>query len=303
MKLTGLHILLTYKCTYECDHCFVWGSPQQAGVFTLEQVEDVLQQALQVNSIRQIYFEGGETFIYYAVLVKAVRRAHELGFNTGIVTNGYWATSAADAWSWLRPLAEAGLNKLEISSDMFHGHKSAMSSEHPGLKAASRLGIPASIITVDAPQGYRDPESADPGSTLVGGDVMFRGRAADRLTAGLPRQPWQSFDACPYENLSDPSRIHLDPFGNLHLCQGLVMGNLWKRPLKEIVDTYDALTNPIIAPLVAGGPAQLAQEHHVAHDPAYVDACHFCYTMRQRLRPKYPEILAPDQMYGVPQKE
>ena len=24
MKLEGLHILLIYQCTCECDHCFVW---------------------------------------------------------------------------------------------------------------------------------------------------------------------------------------------------------------------------------------------------------------------------------------
>ena len=26
MELTSLHILLTYQCTCECEHCFVWGS-------------------------------------------------------------------------------------------------------------------------------------------------------------------------------------------------------------------------------------------------------------------------------------
>ncbi len=34
MKLTGLHLLLTYKCIYECDHCFVWGSPRQTHSLT-----------------------------------------------------------------------------------------------------------------------------------------------------------------------------------------------------------------------------------------------------------------------------
>ena len=45
MKLSGLHILLTYQCTYECEHCFVWGSPRQEGTLTLEQVEEILKQA------------------------------------------------------------------------------------------------------------------------------------------------------------------------------------------------------------------------------------------------------------------
>ena len=45
MKLEGLHILLTYQCTSECDHCFVWGSPRQTGTLTFAQIEQILGQA------------------------------------------------------------------------------------------------------------------------------------------------------------------------------------------------------------------------------------------------------------------
>jgi len=45
MKLTGLHFLLTYQCPFECDHCFVWGSPWQSGVMTLADIRNFLQQA------------------------------------------------------------------------------------------------------------------------------------------------------------------------------------------------------------------------------------------------------------------
>ena len=50
-RLNGLHILLTYRCLSACDHCFVWGSPDQTGVFTLESLYRVLDQAQQVRSI------------------------------------------------------------------------------------------------------------------------------------------------------------------------------------------------------------------------------------------------------------
>lgn len=33
--LTGIHILLTYTCTRECDHCFLHCGPKQEGTFTL----------------------------------------------------------------------------------------------------------------------------------------------------------------------------------------------------------------------------------------------------------------------------
>ncbi len=45
MKLTGLHLLLTYECNYECDHCFVWSSPRQSGTMTLDKIERILDQA------------------------------------------------------------------------------------------------------------------------------------------------------------------------------------------------------------------------------------------------------------------
>ena len=32
--ITGIHILLSYACTNQCDHCFVFSSPQAKGTFT-----------------------------------------------------------------------------------------------------------------------------------------------------------------------------------------------------------------------------------------------------------------------------
>ena len=118
MKLEGLHILLTYQCTYECDHCFVWGSPRQTGTLTLEQIENILLQAKDAG-VTSIYFEGGEPFLYYPVLMKAVHKAADMGFEVGIVSNAYWATSVADAEEWLRPFV-GRLADLTVSSDLFH---------------------------------------------------------------------------------------------------------------------------------------------------------------------------------------
>ena len=299
MNLTGLHILLTYRCTYECDHCFVWGSPQQTGVFTLAQLEAVYRQATELGTVRTIYFEGGEPFLYYPILVKAVARAAALGFRPGIVTNAYWATSPDDALEWLQPLFEAGLADISLSSDLFHGDEMETPESRIGLAAARRLGLEAGTLCIDPPTGYRDPTRYAPGAPVTGGGVMYRGRAAEKLVEGLPRQPWESFTTCPYEDLADPGRIHLDALGNLHLCQGLVLGNLFERPLGQIVADYDPAVHPVVGHLLAGGPARLVQRYALDHQAGYVDACHLCYRARQALRGRFPALLGPDQMYGV----
>src|SRR5271157_696526 len=119
MKLSGLHILLTFQCTRQCEHCFVWGSPHQRGLLALEQIKQVLDQAKDAG-VEWIYFEGGEPFIYYDVLVQGVLLAAEMGFTVGIVSNAYWAVSVRRAAELLQPFAGC-LSDLTVSSDLYHG--------------------------------------------------------------------------------------------------------------------------------------------------------------------------------------
>lgn len=294
MKLEGLHILLTYQCTYECEHCFVWGSPRQTGTLTLEQIENILGQAKEAG-VTSIYFEGGEPFLYYAILVQAVRRAANMGFSVGIVTNAYWANSVADAEEWLRPFV-GRLADLTVSSDQFHCGEPMGELPQNALAAAKWLNIPTGMISIAQPATEARQTH---GQIEDEGAVMYRGRAAEMLVDQATGQPWESFDSCPHEDLRQPGRIHLDPLGNLHICQGIVIGNLFEKPLKQICDEYDAEAHPICGPLLEGGPAALVTEYNLPHGFSYADACHLCYEGRLTLRARFPQYLKPDQMYGA----
>jgi MoaA/NifB/PqqE/SkfB family radical SAM enzyme len=294
MKLEGLHILLTYQCTCECDHCFVWGSPWQTGTLTLEQIEQILAQAKEAG-VTSVYFEGGEPFLYYAILVQAVRKAADKGFSVGIVSNAYWAKSVADAEEWLRPFV-GRLADLTVSSDLFHCNEAMGERPQNALVAAKWLNIPTGMISVAQPNadaqqshGQIEEESA----------VMYRGRAVEKLVPHATRHPWERFDSCPHEDLREPGRIHLDPLGNVHICQGIAIGNLFEKPLKQICEEYDADVHPICGPLLDGGPAALVTQYNLPHESSYADACHLCYAARISLRPRFPGQLSPDQMYGV----
>jgi MoaA/NifB/PqqE/SkfB family radical SAM enzyme len=294
MKLAGLHILLTYQCTYECEHCFVWGSPWQTGTLTLEQIERILGQAKEAG-VTSIYFEGGEPFLYYGILVRAVRKAADMNFSVGIVTNAYWANSVADAEEWLRPFA-GRLADFTVSSDLFHCREAMGERPQNALTAAKWLNIPTKMISVGQPNAGAQQSQ---GQLEEQNTVMYRGRAAEKLASLATRHPWEGFDSCPHEDLREPGRIHVDPFGNLHICQGLSIGNMFETPLKQICEEYDADVHPICGPLIAGGPAALVTEYNLTHAASYADACHLCYEARTLLRTRSSQYLAPDQMYGV----
>jgi MoaA/NifB/PqqE/SkfB family radical SAM enzyme len=237
--------------------------------------------------------------LFYPTLLEGVRQARSLGFKAGIVTNAYGAISEEDAELWLRPLAELGIDHLSVSDDQFH-HQDEDSPAKRALAAACKLGIPTAPICIEKPFVEAKPgEGLEQGAAVVQGGAMFRGRAVENLTEGLPLRPWGELVECPHEDLQSPSRVHVDSFGNVHLCQGLSMGNMWERPLSELVRDYAADSHPICEPLVNGGPAQLAKRYDVARDEEYVDECHFCFLVRRALIDRFPKHLGPRQVYGL----
>lgn len=297
--LKSAHFLLTYACNLECDHCFVYSGPNVEGTFTSKQIRNVLDELAKIGTVKRVYFEGGEPFLFYPLMVEGIRLARDLGFETGVVTNAYWATSEEDAKLWLDPLKNLRVADISISDDPFHYENEKTNPAKMALTAGMKLGMPASVIRIDKPVAESIDKEQAKGKPVVGGSVMFRGRAVERLVEGLPKRPWKEFTECPYEDLENPERVHLDPFGEIHICQGLSMGNMWKTPLSRIIETYDAHSHPICGPLVRGGPALLAKEYDLKHDDEYVDACHFCYLARLALLTSFPEYLAPRQVYGL----
>jgi hypothetical protein len=265
----------------------------------LSDLLSVLDQAAQVPSIRSIYFEGGEPFLFYPILAEGIRAASDRGFDVGVVTNGYWARTVEDALLWLAPVAER-LADVSVSTDLLHSKAKVSPESRNVLVACEQLGIPAAAITCELPAGSASGEpQRGRGQPVEGGGIMYRGRAAVRLAQEAPHRSWESFDECPHEDLEAPERVHLDPLGNLHLCQGLVMGNLFERPLQEILESYRVSDHPIAGPLAAAGPAELVRVYDVPHAAAYADACALCYAARLQLRPRFPTLLGPDAMYGV----
>jgi hypothetical protein len=164
------------------------------------------------------------------------------------------------------------------------------------LVAAKWLNIPTGMISVAQPD---EAGCESHGQLESGSAVMYRGRAAVNLSGRASGQPWDSFAACLHEDLREPGRIHLDPLGNLHICQGIAIGNLFEKPLKQICQEYDGDAHPVCGPLLSGGPAALVNEYNLPHASHYADACQLCYDARLSLRARLPECIRPDQMYGV----
>ncbi len=298
--LSGIHFILTYTCNFECEHCFLYSSPTSQGTFTISQVTRVLDEAVKIGTVEWIFFEGGEPFLFFPLLNESIKRANTKGFKVGVVTNAYGAISDEDAELWLRPLTESGLSFLNVSNDRFHYGEELENPATIASSVARRLNIETSPICIKPPKDSQQSSNGEnKGQPVVGGGPKFRGRAVEKLSENLPLRPWKDLCECPYEDLESPSRVHIDPHGNVQICQGISIGNMWMTPLSELVSNYRSDSHPICGPLIRGGPAELAKELGVKPEAGYIDECHFCYLVRMEIIDKYPDCLTPKQVYGI----
>jgi hypothetical protein len=233
--LTSIHFLLTYACNFTCDHCFLYSGPQAKGTFTIALLKEMIDQAAQVPGIESVCFEGGEPFLYYPVMVEGIHYARQLGLKTGVVSNAYWATSPQDARLWLQALADLGVGNISVSDDSLHfGDEQETPAKH-ALAAGKAMNLSMGSLCTEKPM----VKIVD-GKRTVAGSTLFKGRAVEKLIGELPRRPWQELVTCPHETMADPSRVHLDAYGFVHLCQGLCMGNALQTPLRALLMNYRA---------------------------------------------------------------
>ena len=199
---------------------------------------------------------------------------------------------------WLFALKDLEISDLSVSDDEFHSDDVARSPAKTAAIAARDLGLPVSSITIRQPDNEAKKRSAK-GEPVMGSGALLKGRAVEKLAAGLPLFKPESFTECKDEELRNPRRVHLDPFGHVHLCQGLTMGNAFETPLSELVAGYNAKDHPVCGPLLDGGPALLAEEYGLKMESDYASPCHLCYAARRELIDRFPGFLAPRQVYGL----
>lgn len=263
-------------------------------------MEGLLEQAASVEGVTHAYFEGGEPMLYYPLVKAGIRKATELGLASGIVTCGYYATTVPDGRMWLEPLREVGLSSVEVSIDRLHGDGEATANARNLVDAARGLGMQVSVLSVCDP---REEGCTEAPTTRTGEEpspVMLRGRAAHDMVEGLEMLPLGQLTDCPLEELESPTRVHVDPYGNVHVCQGIIAGNVWDGSLVQVVRGYSPRQHPVLGPLIEGGPLALAEAGGAGLGRDYASECHACYSIRRELRqnPDYRGTLGPAQVYG-----
>ncbi len=309
-------LLYTYRCTIACRHC-CFGCGLRAPDIHMDTGRAVAYLAALHETGRVVHVAGGECMLYWDDLAEVLERSARQGIQPHFIeTNCSFAADEAIVRERLGVLRACGVAGIFLSADPFH---QAFVPPERFLRvrriACEVFGTP-NVWAPMAPQTEiedlaciaRDERRlaeyvrANP-PTLVGAAQrelarFFPDHPLDALPPGTNRRD------CAI--VFDRARIwefHIDPYDNIQTNCGVILGKATDITPVDLLRRGPGEANQIVRILCRTGPAGLAemarQRHGYAPPPAAKTKCDLCYTVRKFLRPFYPDILGPDEVYAA----
>ncbi|MFC1558199.1 radical SAM protein [candidate division KSB1 bacterium] len=314
-KPVSAGVMLSYKCSAECRHCMYLCSPDwKADWITESNLEKGLSQLAgkiepgpygpeSIGLSHGLHFSGGEPFLNFNLLARAVETADELSIPSLFAeTNCCWCTDDEKTREKLEMLKSKGMKGIMISVNPFYAEYVPfemtercirISSEVFGENVAvyqyeyyrlfKMLGIKGTISVEDFLKLTQNEYFFD----RV--EMFFMGRAAYSLKGLFPTYPARSFFNIPCQ----PPIIrnwhnHFDNYGNFMpgFCGGLTLGNWYE--LDSILENGIDLNNyPILGYLVNNDMEGLfgfaGETGYVESSGGYLSKCDLCLDIRKHL--------------------
>jgi len=346
-RWTAAGLLLTYWCNARCAFCYVYSGPNKKGpAMTVDQAIGFWQGLNRLideggpnyHGVRcKVHLAGGEPFYDFEKILAIATAAKTLGLQIfeKVETNAFWAQDDDETRRKIQLLADAGMQMLMISADVYH-------QEYVPVERCARAARIAREILGDKGVRVRWWDFIDQPVDIAAMSVEDRkkmyaealerhkerltGRAADTLADQFECHPPEHFaaESCVSATLGS-KHVHIDGYGNVFpgVCSGIVWGKIVPRPATLSSETRNELwpesfstleelwrhaaenwrQHPIIGRVVEGGSYRLyqyAREKGFEPRPAgYANKCHLCHDVRRWLyeNAHFGSTLGPGEVY------
>ena len=321
-------LMLSYQCNAKCRHCMYACSPRWKEWISEEELNVLLNKIASkikpspggkstVSLNYGLHFTGGEPFLNFDLLLKAVEIAHLLNIpSTFVETNCYWCRDDRVTREKLEALKESGLEGILVSVNPFYLEYVPFERTERCIRVASEvfaqntmvyqqeyyyrfkeLGIKAKLPV----EKYLKLEGTD---LARGVELFLMGRAPYRLHRFYTKHPPDYF----LEEPCIPPLVrnwhnHFDNYGNWlpGYCGGISLGN-WHDLDLLLEQGLDLNNHPVLGFLINQDFKGLL---HYARDfsyeelkEGYISKCHLCVDIRKYLVTKQEfKELKPKEFY------
>lgn len=311
-------LLYTYRCTLSCRHCCFYCSPRRPA--THASLDDAVGWLMQLHQTdRVIHIAGGEAMMYFTQLLDLCRAANRHNAAPHFIeTNATFARNQAVTYERLSMLRDAGVRGLLISADPYHQRLCPPANRKRcrdvAVEVFGERNVAAADHSLEELQELRDigRDEARLGEWTRRHPPLLSGRAGDELARFFADRPASDLtDAMWHGGEGDPScrqefdpetmwEIHIDPYGNLETCCLIVLGNVHEKTLPEFMRDGFLGRSPVIDAVYHEGPLgllRLAVDRGYQPRAGYPQKCGLCWEVRKFLRPHFPDVLGPDEVY------
>lgn len=136
---------VTYDCPVSCKYCVTRSGPDGGPFLDASFMKEVIATLDDLSGLSLVVFTGGEPLLKMKEVEEAIRFASSRNIASRVVTNAFWATSAAAAKHVLGRLKECGLSEINFSCDDLHQEFIPLERMHHAFHAAKDLDIPLLI--------------------------------------------------------------------------------------------------------------------------------------------------------------
>jgi len=308
-------VMLSYKCSAECKHCMYLCSPRWSADWISE---DNLQRGLsqlagkiipspygadRISLSHGLHFSGGEPFLNFNLLVKAVEMADELNIPSLFAeTNCCWCKDDKTTREKLKILKNKGMRGILISVNPFYAEYVPFEMTERCIRICSDIfGNNVAVYQYEYYRlfkmlGIKETISIEKFLELTRNqyffdrvEMFFMGRATYNLKHLFPTNSAESFFTMPcYPPIIRNWHNHFDNYGNFMpgFCGGITLGNWYE--LDDILENgIDLNKYSVLGYLVNNdmkGLFRFAVESGYTESlDGYLSKCDLCLDLRKHL--------------------
>lgn len=301
--------LVTKRCTGWCQHCSVMTGDRNPD-HSYRDLTAVLAASAHLYAafpVSSMMVYGGEPLLYLDNVVQLFRFACESGVSRReLITNGYFSRDFRKIASSVVRLAQSGMTHAYVSVDAFHQPRIPLAQVEEFLSTLLLQGSgqvflhPSWVVGRDHDNEYNQRTESIVCQLVErhgvrvsdGNNIIPAGRFRHSLCEYYPRFPELPPQKCrdiPYANAPDRvGSLRFLPNGDVHICRGVILGNIFEAELPRMLQAYEPLTDPALAAIVSDGAQgilTLAAKDHVMIDPEdYYGRCDLCAATLSALR-------------------
>lgn len=303
-NIRQIEFYVTYACNSRCRHCFIVNQSRDKRILeqpAAELVRDIAR-TLQIQSVVTL---GGEPLLH----PEAVMAIHQAAEASGIperqlVTNGGLKDEPNEVEQQADFILSCGINQTLLSVDTFHMEFIPLTRQYAfarTLKEKGFLGLTLNPMWVVSREDRNifNMETEECLKTfrnlgipiMEGNAVIPEGNARRYLEKFYQRDVFRGEFRCgdlPHtQQLDRPFAIGVEPWGDVTVC-GFPIGNMHRKSIMAILESYDPYKDPRMAALLAGGILSLQryadeQRLGVSLLDCYTP-CEFCRRVRKLQR-------------------